>query len=314
MDKIEKLQQAGGLYSAISQIEVDLARKMGLLWKLYLLQKLICLKGYSLRQKIKIVFSGTDVNKKFIEGLRSKRYEILKKYYDDEIKKFSLFFTLDNKNYFEKLRCFFSAANEIFYSDCYRTSSLILDTDYVIDCGGNIGLFSIYVKELLPHAHINIFEPESYNFKILKRNLSQYSHINLFNKAVGEKTETRKLKVSKNVLDHTIDNSPDFDLDPGYIGMEEVEIVPIDLVIKSRIDVIKMDIEGYEYKALLGAKDTITKYLPLLLIAIEHSKNQRSNIISLMKSIYSRYKFIALNNNVICFYIPEKHQERVNGL
>jgi len=314
MNLISQLKQCGFIYDAIISVERDWKRKAGFFWWLYLLKELFLFQKYNLKQKIKIVLDRTDINKLFIENIYSKKYEILQKYYESNREKIKVIFSLNNDYDLERLKYFYGNLHEVFYCNCYKVNLLISDKDNIIDCGGFIGLFSIYAKELFPNTHITIFEPESYNFKILKRNLSQYSHIHLFNKAVGEKVETRKLKISKNVLGHTIDNSPDFDLNPGYYRNEKVEIVPIDSIVRNKIDVIKMDIEGYEYKALLGAKDTITKYLPLLIIAVEHSENQRSNIINLMKSIYSRYKFIDLNNMVICFYIPKKHQERINEL
>ncbi len=44
--------------------------------------------------------------------------------------------------------------------------------EMIVDCGANIGLFSIYANKLYPDAKITCYEPDESNYKILLRNLS----------------------------------------------------------------------------------------------------------------------------------------------
>lgn len=55
-------------------------------------------------------------------------------------------------------------------------------------------------------------------------------------------------------------------------GKESVEVDAIDNMIKEPVSFIKMDIEGAEYEALCGAKNSIKKYLPRLAISVYHKK------------------------------------------
>ncbi len=58
-----------------------------------------------------------------------------------------------------------------------------------------------------------------------------------------------------------------------------------------RVDYIKMDIEGAEVNALLGAKTTIQQYKPKLAICVYHKKDDFYTIPTLINQIYSGYAF-----------------------
>lgn len=57
------------------------------------------------------------------------------------------------------------------------------------------------------------------------------------------------------------------------------------------IGLIKMDIEGAEIKALLGAKETIYLHRPILIIAIYHNAEQFFDTKELIESWDLGYKF-----------------------
>lgn len=54
---------------------------------------------------------------------------------------------------------------------------------------------------------------------------------------------------------------------------------------------IKMDIEGFEYKALEGSKKHIKKTHPKLLISVYHNHDDIYRIPKLIENICSEYKF-----------------------
>lgn len=47
----------------------------------------------------------------------------------------------------------------------------------IIDAGANIGLFTIWIKNKYPDAMVICIEPDMENFKLLKKNLSDYDNI-----------------------------------------------------------------------------------------------------------------------------------------
>lgn len=309
--KVQKLKKNGLIYKNIENIYGDLKKNLGFLWKLYLIKKIIKFKKYSCSQKIKIMFTGADKEKWFLYELYKNKYKFLERFYQQE----QAPIVFSNKKNFtkEELKCFFSCCDEVFYSNCYKTDSLVKNGDAVLDLGGNIGLFSIYVKELYSQTKIYIFEPEKKNFQLLKKNLSQYENIVLFNYAAGDKNEIRNLKISKTNISHQIEDSK-ANINTKFLRSEKVEIKKLDGLIKGPVDVIKMDIEGYESKALLGARNLILKNLPLLIAAIEHYPEQKSELEKIIESISKNYRLLSLNKQVVCFFIPEKHKSRIEKL
>lgn len=62
-----------------------------------------------------------------------------------------------------------------------------------------------------------------------------------------------------------------------------------------RVSLIKMDIEGYELKALRGARETIQKYKPVLIISAYHRREDILEIPYYLKDLVPEYKFRFLN-------------------
>ncbi len=130
----------------------------------------------------------------------------------------------------------------------------------IFDCGANKGQYSnLCLKEIGQGAVIHCFEPSSKTFVKLKENLGNKKNIILNNAAVGEKRTKMKLFSDGDTSIHSA--LIQHDLTHHQLNMqeqEEVDVITIDeycLEKKiTKINLLKLDIEGYEYFALLGAK------------------------------------------------------------
>ena len=58
-----------------------------------------------------------------------------------------------------------------------------------------------------------------------------------------------------------------------------------------RVSFIKMDLEGSEYNALLGARETITKFAPKLAISVYHKKEDIWELPALILQMNEAYQF-----------------------
>ena len=144
---------------------------------------------------------------------------------------------------------------------------LLKEGDYVLDIGANIGFYGRILSNLVGSSGmVYCFEPNRSNFNKLKGNVSGLKNVKLFNNAVSDKSGTLNLYTSKLLnVDHRtypINN---------YDKIEEIEAVKIDELIRngiiSKVDLIKIDIQGYELQAFRGMIETIQQNKHLKIIA-----------------------------------------------
>jgi FkbM family methyltransferase len=165
-----------------------------------------------------------------------------------------------------------------------------------IDIGANIGLYTLYASQVTnKNARIISFEPFSENFKTLSQNiaLNDLSNVRLEKIAIGEKDGMVNLYYDEQ--DKNLGMVSTKPLEKGL--KEEVKVVTLDSYLKdkaiAKIDLIKIDIEGFEYSALLGMKNTLATFYPTLLIEILNhnvSSGQDSNCDSLLNDLgYKKY-------------------------
>ena len=73
-------------------------------------------------------------------------------------------------------------------------------------------------------------------------------------------------------------------------GNIEVPVADIDSLVNDQVTFIKMDIEGSEYEALKGAKNTIKMYKPRLAISVYHKLQDIWDIPKLILELNPNYK------------------------
>lgn len=133
--------------------------------------------------------------------------------------------------------------------------SIVKKGDYVIDIGANIGYFSVILANLVGQdGKVFAFEPDPTNFEILKKNVKLNNHKNVecINKAVSNKNSKVKLFLSDmNNGDHRCYNPKD----KNHCSHIECNAVKLDNFLKRKpINFVKLDVQGFEYYALIGMK------------------------------------------------------------
>jgi FkbM family methyltransferase len=122
----------------------------------------------------------------------------------------------------------------------------------VVDVGANIGIYTRFFSRLVTSSgHVHAFEPAPSNYKHLQENIGNDPNILLNQKAVGESSGSVKLFFSDELnVDHRT-----FDSGDGRRGVN-VPIVSLDEYFNAgdRVDLIKIDVQGYELSVLQGAK------------------------------------------------------------
>jgi FkbM family methyltransferase len=146
----------------------------------------------------------------------------------------------------------------------------------VVDVGANIGAHTLPFAQLVgPGGHVFAFEPTSYAFNRLQRNLS-------LNPALA-----RRVSAYQAMLAEQSGDVPDADLyarwplrletearHSTHLGVatstEGAEVVSLDDWAArhniSRIDFVKIDVDGHECRVLRGARETLRRFRPSLLV------------------------------------------------
>jgi FkbM family methyltransferase len=123
----------------------------------------------------------------------------------------------------------------------------------VVDVGANIGIYSKFLSHCVgPTGLIHSFEPSPDNFKRLSAATGDLSNVRLTQAAVGERSGECKLYISDKLnVDHRA-----YETNGDSRRALLTEMVALDDYFKrgQRVDLIKMDIQGYEFHALRGAR------------------------------------------------------------
>jgi methyltransferase, FkbM family len=126
----------------------------------------------------------------------------------------------------------------------------------VVDVGANIGIYSEFLSRCVgPTGLVYSFEPSPDNFKRLSAATRDLSNVRLTQAAVGERSGECELYVSDKLnVDHRA-----YKADGDLRRAVPAEMVALDDYFESgqRVDLIKMDIQGYELHALRGAQRVV---------------------------------------------------------
>ncbi|MCM1232505.1 MAG: FkbM family methyltransferase [Ruminococcus flavefaciens] len=178
---------------------------------------------------------------------------------------------------------------EYFDTDAFKLDKM----ESYVDCGAYNGDTIERMLAICGGAeHIYAFEMDKGNFAALQSNIeilkSKYrlseGVIDAYNAGVWDSNE--KLPYGK----ETCGSSESFCLFKEEI-IDYAQLVKLDDLLKGkRVSLIKMDIEGAEYKALQGARDTIVSNEPKLTICLYHRLYDFWEIPTYIKTLVPQYK------------------------
>lgn len=166
-----------------------------------------------------------------------------------------------------------------------------------VDCGAYVGdSFIEYCRYNSPPEDAFLFEPDQQNILKMKRNLipySQDSNIHYIEKGVYRNTGILYFASGKGVSSYLSDV-------PVKNGLR-IDVVSIDDVIEDKIGFIKMDIEGSEKDAIIGAKEHIKNEYPKLAISIYHSIDDLWEIPLMIHDMFPNYTMFELRHHTKYF-------------
>jgi FkbM family methyltransferase len=147
--------------------------------------------------------------------------------------------------------------------DLLSDVALLLDQQkisVIMDVGANVGFMTYQFQKRFPNAHIYCFEPNPNVYNTLMQSYKDDTHIHCYPMAVGDVSGELTFNINANT------GTSSFLYPTAYhrahqarkiLSQQSVPVITLDDFALQQnithIDILKLDIEGYELKALLGA-------------------------------------------------------------
>ncbi|MRG47333.1 FkbM family methyltransferase [Chitinophaga sp. SYP-B3965] len=177
-------------------------------------------------------------------------------------------------------------------ADLTATRHYIQPGSVVIDAGSNIGNHAIYYAKICKAAKVLSFEPQEEIFKILQENISLNGLNDIvipYKYALGE----HQTKASVDFRDDHKISSRVAQTNHGGVYLKEAEDGNFDmrtldeLFLHSldKLDYIKMDIQGFEEKAVKGGRELIKKFKPVIQLECMTKEEYNTVLLPLMTGL-----------------------------
>lgn len=194
----------------------------------------------------------------------------------------------------------------------YQTLNIFKKLDsikYILDLGCRDGSEAIQFSTLFPNAKIISIEANPNQIPIIKNNIKDYKNIEVFNFGASDEDDELDFNVSSTV---NVGNSSFLEKNNSYENYERMEFhKPIKVKTKRlenflkeqnipNVDILWMDIQGFEGKALAGLGDYISK-IKIIYSEITYKEMYKGQI------LFDKFDFEMLKNGFYCIYRDYKH-------
>jgi FkbM family methyltransferase len=147
--------------------------------------------------------------------------------------------------------------------DLDRAFGFLKKNRSVVQAGGACGVWANKLSRIFDKVYT--FEPDPGNFTCLSYNTRRVSNVVRFQAALGDRHGMIDLH---NVNNHNAGSIYVKVSDCGFIPMMKIDDFEL-----NDVDMIALDVEGWEYFALVGAMDTIRRCDPVIMMEVKRLKH-----------------------------------------
>lgn len=131
----------------------------------------------------------------------------------------------------------------------------------VFDIGANCGIFSAFALDYIKSCKVYAFEPARDLIPVIKINCPDKRRISIFEVAVSNNNRPAYLYINKYCQQTNSLKKTSVEMFSKNLSKEEVKCVVLDDFVKKNkiknIDVLKVDVQGFESKVFEGAKNIL---------------------------------------------------------
>ena len=199
----------------------------------------------------------------------------------------------------------------------YFYSQFIKPDFIIVDGGANIGFHSVQFAKLANEGKTYCFEPQSLIFNVLSTNILFNGLTDIIEQhklGLGDKKEDLKMTpLEKQIFNPNCINWGGRGLTDSKEGEEKVQTVTLDSFNLPRLDFIKLDVQGFEYKAFIGGEKTIKKHLPIIFLENYPNKEEDQKTLQLLKDWgYISYRLLCTQYKEDCILLnPITHKTEI---
>jgi FkbM family methyltransferase len=141
---------------------------------------------------------------------------------------------------------------------------LMPDTPVVIEVGSNIGASLVQIKRARPTAIVYCCEPSRRFAPVLRRNIQSYGwgDVAVLEAVLASQTEQRSLFSNTSTASIVMADYGSHE----FLATTTVETTTLDVAFATldRVDLLKIDTDGFDYDVLLGGKALLERLRPIL--------------------------------------------------
>jgi FkbM family methyltransferase len=142
----------------------------------------------------------------------------------------------------------------------------------IIDAGANIGFLTLNLAQHCYDGFVFAFEPDGKTFRTLKANIEQngFKNIAAYQIALGARSEKMllsKLEINNPGANRILPKNSIKQYDTEWVDVTTLDEFTSQLPI-ARVDLLKIDVEGFEMFVLKGAEKIIQKWKPILFVEL----------------------------------------------
>ena len=188
----------------------------------------------------------------------------------------------------------------------------ITPSTVLLDVGANIGFVTLFAASRAKEGHVHAFEPIKHLAEQIEKSvdINSFSNVTVHNVACGSARGTAQISVpAKNSGGASIARAPKDSQDTLSI-----DVAPVDEMMYQKVDIIKIDVEGFELQALMGMKETISTHKPKIFIEYSPALLPAGDDHKIMKFLFDHGYLVRDIRTGLEFKGPEKWDYKAQSL
>ena len=183
------------------------------------------------------------------------------------------------------------------YDEFYlRGAASVRTGDTVIDAGAHLGTFTAFALDRGARRVI-LFEPDPVNATCLRQTFfadTDSGRVVILEEAVWHEPGVLRFQQSSDSLLGRVSNAPQPAAgDPREIAVRATTIDDaVARLALEQVEVLKLNVEGAERNAVRGARETIRRFQPRIVVNLEHRADDADVIPGLIQSVAPGYRIL----------------------